>query len=269
MHPLTAVIVEDLKAHREALIKLLNKVAPDIQIAAKPENVKDAIKDILNHNPDIVFLDIELGKSSGFEVLEAIKNRNFELIITTAFNQYHERALRFCLLRYLLKPIDATLLAEAITAARHKTDVKLLHDKIDALLHNEKHTDKEICISYDSIVVDKDKSITKVSVFQKVRLSDIYLIVAAKSMCRVYLTQSFSEKHQGTNEILHTKLLREYEEDLKEYGFMRTDKSNIVNLKHVDRIEGNTVYFKPDIISDISGISIPQAHVKTLREMLT
>ncbi len=102
---LRAVIVEDEKRSREALTGLLKRYCKNLKVVGEAENVREGLEVIRQQNPDVVFLDIQMPDGSGFKLLEQIKHINFDVIFTTAYDQFAIKAIRYSALDYLLKPI--------------------------------------------------------------------------------------------------------------------------------------------------------------------
>ena len=112
---LQAIIVDNERLSVEMLQQALEQYCPDVSLKATLSNVDDAINGIREHQPDIVFLDVELdGGTTGFDVLEKIPDRKFEVIFVTAYEKYAVRAFHFSATHYLEKPVDGALLREAI-----------------------------------------------------------------------------------------------------------------------------------------------------------
>src|SRR4026209_311395 len=104
---LHAAIVDNELTFAESLKKLISKNCPEVVVSGIWTNVDDAVRGIREHQPEIVFLDVELDEgTSGFEVLEKIHEMNFEVIFVTAFNKYAARAFRFSAVDFLEKPVD-------------------------------------------------------------------------------------------------------------------------------------------------------------------
>ena len=101
-----AVIVDDELCFREMIRMLLKEYFPDIRVAGEAEGVEEAIRMIEEQKPNLVFLDIELKDGKGFHVLQKLNNRNFKLIVITAFNEYAIQAIKFSAIDYMLKPIN-------------------------------------------------------------------------------------------------------------------------------------------------------------------
>ena len=117
---LKAVIVEDEKHSRETLKNLIQEFCINIQVIGEAASVNEAVTIIKSKQPDVVFLDIELQTGNGFDVLNQVSNQNFEVIFTTAFEQYAIKAVKFSSLDYLLKPIDLEELQRAVEKAQTK-----------------------------------------------------------------------------------------------------------------------------------------------------
>ena len=115
---LSSIIVDDEKHSRETLKNLVNEFCDDVQVIDCVENVSQAVHAIRTHRPDIVFLDIELQTGTGFDVLEKIQDLEFDVIFTTAFEQYAVKAIKISSLDYLLKPVDIEELRLAVEKAR-------------------------------------------------------------------------------------------------------------------------------------------------------
>src|SRR5580765_5192874 len=111
---LKAIIVDDEPYCCEILAAMLESDCPDVAITAICNNAKDALAAIRQNSPDLVFLDVEMPKMNGFEMLEQLPSVNFHLIFTTSYDQYALKAIRFSAIDYLLKPIDEEELVKAI-----------------------------------------------------------------------------------------------------------------------------------------------------------
>ena len=109
-----AVIVDDEPYSCETLVTLLARYCPTVKVADICYSGKDALSAIKEQQPQIVFLDIEMPRMNGFEMLEKIPEINFEIIFTTSYDQYAIKAIRFSALDYLLKPVDREELQRAV-----------------------------------------------------------------------------------------------------------------------------------------------------------
>ncbi|RZM14593.1 MAG: response regulator [Pedobacter sp.] len=118
---LTIAIIEDEVAIRKEITWLLER-APDVKIVGYSTNVKDAIKLIDLQKPDIIFMDIQLIDGTAFDILNGLKDIPENIIFITAYNQFAIKAIKFGALDYLLKPVDADELSDALERYRKKRD---------------------------------------------------------------------------------------------------------------------------------------------------
>jgi two-component system, LytTR family, response regulator len=122
---LKAIIVDDEAAALRSLELLLQAYCPNVTLVAKGQSVKEGLELIKKHNPDIVFLDIEMPKGNGFELLEQAPDLNFEVIFITAYNQYAIKAFKYSAIDYILKPIDVDELVQAVNKVTELRSTKV------------------------------------------------------------------------------------------------------------------------------------------------
>ena len=135
MKNLRVVIIDDEANARQALHNMLQIVAPDVEICGEAKNVDLGIELIQAKKPDLVFLDIQMPGKSGFDLLNSFEKPDFNVIFTTAHQEYALKAFRFSAIDYLLKPIDPEELVDAIGKSRgkepvNKQQVKLLDETL-------------------------------------------------------------------------------------------------------------------------------------------
>src|SRR5678810_364801 len=111
---MTAIIVDDEKHCREVLEHLLHKHCPEVTILASCKDGAEAVKMLEQQSPHLLFLDIEMPGMNGFEVLEQSTRHDFDIIFTTAYNEYAIKAIKHSALDYLLKPVDKDELMLAV-----------------------------------------------------------------------------------------------------------------------------------------------------------
>ena len=134
---ITAIIIDDEKNAREFLNKLINRYfEKTIFVLQKCDSVKTGVDAIKHHNPDIVFLDIQIPEENGFELFKYFDNINFEIIFTTAYKDYAIDAIRHSALDYLLKPINYIDLVSSIKRFETQRDTFNRQEKISMLLEN-------------------------------------------------------------------------------------------------------------------------------------
>src|ERR1700691_1153661 len=135
--PLSAVIVDDEQLARDELAYLL-KNADDVTVVAQGKNGLEAISLIREHNPDLVFLDVQMPGLDGFGVIKKLLDRKVPLpkiVFATAFDQYAVKAFEVNAVDYILKPFDKKRVAQAVQKARVKQETESLPaEKIDTLM---------------------------------------------------------------------------------------------------------------------------------------
>lgn len=244
---MTAIIVDDELHNIENLSSILNKVCAEITICGTADTIADAGKLIANRNPDIVFLDIQMGKETGFDLLKAIPQRNFEVIFVTAYDKYGIQAVKYAALDYLLKPIDADELKLAVEKARQKIASKNNNRQLDFLMDYIRQNEKPA-----KIALPQQNEIRYVNV------SDIIRCEANNAYTYFFLS--------GGNKMLISKPLKEYEELLSPHGFIRAHQSHLVNSSFVKSLlkeDGGIL-----LMNDGTKIPVSKARKEFVKEKL-
>ena len=138
-----AIIVDDEPNCCKTLSLLLDRYCPEVQVTGVFNNGMDALQAINASSPDLVFLDVQMPKMNGFEMLEKLPSVNFHLIFTTSFDQYALKAFRFSAIDYLLKPVDREELQKAIQKVLQHSDIPVT-EQLQVLLQKIKHPDSSI-----------------------------------------------------------------------------------------------------------------------------
>lgn len=214
---LKAVIVDDESAGRDALKGLLARISVPVEIVTFCESAESAVVAIDSLRPDLVFLDIEMPGGSGFSVLEKVKYTGFDVIFTTAHNQYAIKAFRYSAMDYLLKPIIKEELEQAVAKAAEKRSEKYMQQKIDFFIDSLRHKNKPL----ERIAINTSEG------FHILQLADIIRLEADNNYTRFYLA--------GNEKILVAKTLKDFEEMLSDAGFMRVHQSHLINLSRVKK----------------------------------
>jgi two-component system LytT family response regulator len=208
---LRTIIVDDDESNIINLRILLNTYCPNVEIVACATDVSQAIGDIKTFKPNLVFLDVEIKNSTGFDLLEQLEKRDFHVIFVTAFDQYAIKALRFSAVDYLLKPIVIEDLENAVTKVQKRMNGNNQFEELENLMNNLR---KEIR-STRRIALPMNGQIDFVPV------SDIRRCIGESA----YTTFYFKD---GSKKVV-SRTLKEYENLLAEYGFSRVHKSHLVN----------------------------------------
>jgi two-component system LytT family response regulator len=207
------VIVEDEEMARNVLKSLLAQYCPDGMVCAEADDVISGKNMIETFRPDLVFLDIEMPGGSGFKLLTSIENKDFEVVFITAYEQFAIKAIRHDALDYILKPIDPKELVAAVEKVNEAKYKKTLKKQYDNLLKN---------LDPEQLVVRK----ISLSTADKIHLIDVDDIIRCES--DNYYTIIFFK--DGTS-LMVSKTLKDMEQKLEEYDFVRTHKSHLVNMR--------------------------------------
>ncbi|MES1218377.1 MAG: LytTR family DNA-binding domain-containing protein [Bacteroidota bacterium] len=187
-------------------------------------NAEDGLKAIRKYKPALVFLDVQLdGGKTAFDILKQLEQIDFDVIFTTAYEKYAVQAFKFSALDYLLKPIDADDLKQAVAKLLDKNPKIETTQKLETLLGNLYGTSKRICVPVvNGLIVLKIEDIIRCE-------SDIN-----------YTTIFMRDKQKLTV----AKVLKEFEEMLSDFNFFRIHNSHLVNLAYIksyNRGKGGTV----------------------------
>ncbi len=228
-----ALIIDDEKDARFILRNLLErKYSEQIEIIGEAEDVIPGIEAINLLNPDVVFLDIQMRKGTGFDLLAQLKKIDFEIVFITAHNQFGVEAFKFSAFSYLLKPINSKDLGDVIEKLQTKfySSKKRTNDRLKVLIENYGN-DGEV----QKLIVPN------IDGFQVVKMSNIIRLEGDRNYTKFILL--------GDKKLTTSKNLGEYEELLNAHGFFRIHQSTIVNLRHI------SAYLKTDggIVETIDG----------------
>lgn len=234
---ISAIIVDDESKSVMNLELLLSEHCKDIRVVASASNAVDAVGKIFSHQPDLVFLDVQMPGYNGFDVLQQIKDTDTLIIFTTAHREYAIEALRKGAFDYLLKPIDSDELINCYNAVAERI--------------SKRRSEKQ-GLSKGIIELSVKDGIIFIKPDQIIRLE------ASGSYTMFFLENNI--KH------LVSKSMKEYEVQLPKPGFYRCHNSHIVNLKKVTKFLQNNGYFAQ--MSDGSVAEIARKNKETFLEKL-
>ena len=214
MQGIRAIIVDDEENNRESLRHLIETYTPHIKIVSFCDSAQSARDAIGKHNPNLLFLDIKMPQESGFELLDSLERSDFEIIFTTAYDEYGVRAVKASALDYLLKPIEVTELIKAVQKAKEILEHKQSNSRMHHLIQNmkESNTNKTIALSLSDRI-------------EFVEINSIIRCEADNNYTTFYLRNSLK--------YLVSKTLKEYDELLVPFGFLRVHQSHLINLSEV------------------------------------
>ena len=229
------IIIDDEPKARDNLKLLLSEYCPNVNILASEGNIKDAIASINKHQPELIFLDVQMQGETGFDLLEKLETITFEVVFTTAHHEYALKAFKFSAIDYLLKPIDIEGLRRAVQRAIER---------------NGKQMERRMEIASDTL--DQNKSS-----FNKIALptSEGFVFIVKDDIVRCESTDNYTNFYlaDGTK-VLVSKTLKHFDEILSPYGFFRVHQSHLINLSHLQKYhKGEGGYA---IMSDASSVMV-------------
>jgi len=214
-----AIIIDDEKRARRILNVLIEEECPEIETVFEAENLVDGVEIIKAKKPDIVFLDIEMPNHSGLQILDFFKKDpiNFQIIFTTAYGHYAIEAFKLSAVDYLLKPIDAKEMKQAILKASNNLEENFIKEK---LLNLERNFQQ---LALNKIALEVPKGIRFVS------HEDILFFEADGVYTKVYL-------QNGKTELI-CKTLKHFSEQLSNKPlFYKPHRSFLINLKYMSEV---------------------------------
>jgi two-component system LytT family response regulator len=242
-----ALIVDDEQSSIDLLQWLLGQYCPDITAVRTARNVPDAINIIHSFQPDIVFLDIQMPHQSGFDLLTTIDNWNFEVIFTTAYNEFAIQAIRFSALDYLLKPVDEAELKKAVE--RYKA--KRIYAPAGQILF------RNFIQNISQGNREKFKlALADATEVKYVQLDEIIRLQAESNYTHIFL--------KDNKLFVSAKTLKEYDEMLQGHRFLRVHKSHLVNPDHIEAYDRQGIL----LMSDGSKVEVARRKKEFLQQSL-
>ncbi len=219
------LIIDDEQKARNILDHYIRNFIPDITEVRQADSVDNALSILKDYQPGIVFLDVEMPHKNGFDFLTALKEPEFDVIFTTAYNQYAIQAIRFSALDYLLKPVDPDELKAAVSRHAEKKESALEKKQLfDNLVQN---IDKKEIKDF-RIAVPSNEGVYFFTIDEILRLE------ADRSYTHIHLV--------GKRPFIASKTLKHFEEMLDEFQFIRTHKSHLVNPRHITRVSNDNEF---------------------------
>lgn len=242
---LKAIIVDDEEDSRIVLFNMLSNFCEGVEVIGQAENVAEAVKLINQHQPNVVFLDIEMPEQNGFKLFDYFDEPTFEVIFTTAYNQYAVEALRLSAVDYLLKPIDLEQLRDAISRLNAQEDNQQNVERITTLKEN-------IATPLSKIALPTNDG------FVFVKIEDIVRCEASGNYTTFFLITK--------EKIIVTKTLGVFEKKLDGLTFFRSSRSDLINMKHLERYIRHK---NPTIImADGSNVSLSESRRSDFIKMI-
>ena len=210
-----AIIVEDEEKARSNLMQILAEYCKNVEVIDAQDSVQNGIKSIKQNNPDLLFLDVHMQGETGFDLLEQLGKINFEIIFTTAHNEYAVKAFKFSAIDYLLKPVDIDELISAVQKAADKIEQNTTKERYQLIVENlqgQKSTFNKIALpTADGLVF--------------VQVSDIIRCESEDNYTHFFLISG--------KRFLVSKTIKYFEELLTDQDFFRIHQSHLININHI------------------------------------
>jgi two-component system, LytTR family, response regulator len=238
-----AVIIDDETAARQVLSGLISEFISDVEIIGFAGSVEEGSELIQKLQPQLVFLDIRLPDGDGFEILEKAGNLSFEVIFTTAYSDFREKAFDHFALNYLTKPIDLDKLEKTIEKFKNRLTPSIDPEKISKLKSYVPQLSGKIALpGKDGYVI--------------VEISEIIRCEGISNYSKVIL-------RDGTSLIV-AKTLKHFEEMLGRHGFYRLHKSHLVNTSSIKEVKTDGTV----LLSNSDKVFVSQRSKKDFLEFL-
>lgn len=214
-----AILIDDDSNLRLGMKSLLSRYSPEIEVVGEADSVESGVKLIETIKSDVLFLDIQLGDGTGFDILEQLTKLNGKVsqhvIFITAFEQYAVKAFRFSALDYLLKPVDPEDLKQVTSKLLDAFSKNPENENIEILLENIRKKSED----FKRIVLSNSDGM------QVIEIKDIIHCSSEDNYTRFHI--------KNKKPILISKTLKEYEELLSPHGFERVHQSHLINMAFV------------------------------------
>ncbi len=243
------ILIDDEKNALEMMEWLLKTYCPQVEIMAMCHSAEQGIEAIQKYKPDVVFLDIEMPKMNGFDMLEQFDKLNFDVVFCTAYDQFAIRAFKYSALNYLLKPVDPEDLKATVQRIEERKTVPT-KEQFALLLQNmqqqTKTTPQRIALTTNDGLIF-------------VPTADIIYCEAESNYTSVVL--------DGGKKILVSKVLKEIDEALSGPDFYRVHSSFLINLNRIKKfVRGDGGYI---IMDNDATVSISRSRKQEFMELFS
>lgn len=223
------VLVDDEKNALEMMEWLLKTYCPNVEVVALCSTAEKGIEAINKFKPDVVFLDIEMPRMNGFDMLEQVSSLSFEVVFCTAYDQFAIKAFKYSALNYLLKPVDPEYLKATIMRVEEKKALPT-REQFALLLQQ---------LNRQTVSTPSRIALTTGDGLIFVTTADIIYCKAESNYTHVVLT--------GGRKILVSRVLKELDEALSGPDFYRVHSSYLIGINHIKKfVRGEGGYLVMD-----------------------
>lgn len=214
------LIIDDEQRIIEGIINMIHLLGYSFQDISSANSIEVAYEHIKDNQVDLVFLDVEIGEKTGFDLLERLGKINFQLIFITAYQKYAIKGFKYSAIDFLLKPIDPIELQRAIIKAQENQQIYIIEEQLSLLRSTIKEhgeSKKIVLRNSDGIHIEQIKDIVRCE---------------ADGSYTTFIT-SLGER------IVVSKVLKDYEELLEKNNFIRIHNSHMINMDRVKKVFKN------------------------------
>jgi two-component system, LytTR family, response regulator len=236
MQILKAILVDDELNSLQNLQFKIREYCPSIRVVDQTQNPEEAIRMIQQHKPDVIFLDIEMPRMSGFKMLEQIAEVDFEVIFITAYNHYAINAIRISAFDYLVKPVAIEDLQQTVDRLGNFS-IKKTRERAKLLKQNLANPKSQ----EDHIAIPTNDGLEFIQIKQIIRIE------SSSNYSKLIL--------QNGQQLLVTRQLKDFEELLQDYRFYRVHHSHLVNLNFIAKYirgDGGQISMRNGDMIDVS-----------------
>lgn len=248
MSILRTILIDD-EPNARALLKIFCNSIPEIEVIAECEDGFSAAKQIQLLNPDLLFLDVQMPRLTGFEMLELIQNPPF-VIFTTAYDEFALKAFEFNAIDYLLKPFSQERFQKSVVKVLEKFELKTNQDL------------KLTKINFD--LLRNEKSLNRVAV----RVGNEIRVIAVDEIIRFEACDDYVIIHTKTEQFIKESTLKYFETHLSANEFVRVHRSHIVRIDQISKLD---VYQKDGfqvVLKSGDSINVSKSGYKLIKDVL-
>ncbi|MCF8231508.1 MAG: LytTR family DNA-binding domain-containing protein [Bacteroidales bacterium] len=216
---ITAIIVDDEQDSRESIQSMLQEAAPGVKVVANVDSAKSGLEALLDHQPDLVFLDVQMPEHDGFWLAERMKGIKHQsrIVFVTAYDEYAIEAFKYSAFDFLTKPVAPERMKQVIDRFNNENDQEDLHKKLENLTY----------------YLNRSKL--------KFNTHDGFIIVRAEEIVFCKADRNYSEINMASGEkYLICSSLLSLEAELKPFSFIRISRSHLINIDYLEKYYRNS-----------------------------
>ena len=233
------LIIDDENRTRDLIAKMIDSFGLDVEAIAEGENVQSGIKAIEKHNPDIVFLDIQMPGFDGFSVVQGVMDIDPPLFVfVTAYSEHAIKAFEAQAIDYLMKPVEPERLADTMDRVRSRLSEKRTSEELDRLRNVINEVAPDAADNLGS--AEDDLASTRFEKLINVKDRGQIFRVDVESIERIDAAGDYMCIYTADNSLILRETMKDLEKRLDPRTFQRVHRSTIVNLDQVRQVKPHT-----------------------------